>query len=127
MSTDNQLPIFDPATLQQLKELVDGDDASFLRDLYESYLTTARENIQLLKDESDPTVLRRAAHTLKGSSLNVGAARVADLCKQLEQTLVAQSPPDMLAQLAVIENGVQQVAEAYNQALVDLVRNGSAG
>ncbi len=39
MSQNSLLPIFDPQTLEQLQELVDGDDTSFLLDLFESYLS----------------------------------------------------------------------------------------
>ncbi len=62
-------------------------------------------------------MLRRAAHTLKGSSLNVGASRVADLCKILEQQLRAAQPDDLPGQVERIEARVQQVHEHYAQAI----------
>lgn len=113
MPHNSELPIFDPATLEQLKELVDGDDTSFLHDLFESYLTTARDSIESLRSDGGPDVLRRAAHTLKGSSLNVGASRVAELCKHLENSLRSESPSDLAARVDQIENRVQQVHEHY--------------
>lgn len=120
MSETSLPPIFDPHTLEQLHELVDGDDTSFLLDLFESYLSTARESIQTLREQADQDVLRRAAHTLKGSSLNVGAARVADLCKALEQELRATHPADLRGQIERIEAQVQQVHEHYAAAIVKL-------
>jgi HPt (histidine-containing phosphotransfer) domain-containing protein len=117
MSQNSLLPIFDPQTLEQLQELVDGDDTSFLLDLFESYLSTARESIETLRHELDQDVLRRAAHTLKGSSLNVGASRVADLCKTLEQQLRAAQPDDLPGQVERIEARVQQVHEQYAAAI----------
>jgi HPt (histidine-containing phosphotransfer) domain-containing protein len=120
MARNSELPILDPATLEQLQELIDGTDASFLTDLFESYLSTAKDSIDLLRGEVDQEVLRRAAHTLKGSSLNVGASRVADLCKHLENQLRAQPPADMPAQVDQIENRVQQVHDSYAQAITQL-------
>ncbi len=120
MARNSELPILDPATLEQLQELIDGTDTSFLTDLFESYLSTAKDNIELLRGEVDQEVLRRAAHTLKGSSLNVGASRVADLCKRLENQLRAEPPTDMPAQVDQIENRVQQVHDSYAAAITQL-------
>jgi HPt (histidine-containing phosphotransfer) domain-containing protein len=121
MSHTSELPIFDPATLEQLRELIDGDDTSFLNDLFESYLSTAKDSIDSLRGDSDQEVLRRAAHTLKGSSLNIGASRVADLCRQLENALRSQAPSDLLARVAQIESRVQQVHDNYASAITQLM------
>jgi HPt (histidine-containing phosphotransfer) domain-containing protein len=121
MSHTSELPIFDPATLEQLRELIDGDDTSFLNDLFESYLSTAKDSIDSLRGDTDQEVLRRAAHTLKGSSLNIGASRVADLCRQLENALRSQPPADLLARVEQIESGVQQVHDNYASAITRLM------
>lgn len=121
MSHQNELPIFESATLEQLRELVDQDDVSFLHDLFESYLATARDSIHALRTDEDLEVLRRAAHTLKGSSLNVGATRVAELCRHLETDLRDQAPGDLEAQVEQIEKRVQQVREGYSAALAALL------
>lgn len=120
MARNSELPIFDPATLEQLGELIDGDDTSFLSDLFESYLATAQDSIRSLRDDTDQEILRRAAHTLKGSSLNVGAARVADLCKHLENQLRARRPEDLSAQIDQIEKKVQQVHENYTAVITGM-------
>lgn len=120
MARNSELPILDPATLEQLQELIDGTDTSFLTDLFESYLATAKDSIQALRVEADQDVLRRAAHTLKGSSLNVGASRVADLCKRLENQLRGEQPQDMPAQVDQIEHRVQQVHDTYATAITQL-------
>lgn len=120
MARNSELPILDPATLEQLLELIDGNDTSFLTDLFESYLSTAKDNITLLRGEVDHEVLRRAAHTLKGSSLNVGASRVAELCRHLESQLRAELPADMPEQVDQIEHRVQQVHDSYAQAIAQL-------
>lgn len=121
MSHQNESPVFDSATLEQLRELVDQDDVSFLYDLFESYLATARDSIHSLRSDEDLEVLRRAAHTLKGSSLNVGATQVAELCRHLESELRDQAPADLHARVAQIEERVQQVHDGYPAALAAVV------
>lgn len=126
MSSDNQVPVFDPETLAQLQDLVDGDDASFLSDLFESYLQTAAESISTLRDAPDPDRLHRAAHTLKGSSLNVGAVAVASICRQLETDLKQKRDVDMGERIASIEAQVRRVMDAYPATIANLQARASA-
>ena len=114
----SQLPAFDSDTLDQLKELVDGDDMSFLDELYENYLASARGNLNELVAEGDREVKRRAAHTLKGSSLNVGATAVALACKELEQGLSQQPDSvDIDAWVQVIQRELDRVRAGWTRAI----------
>ncbi|MEN9578556.1 MAG: hypothetical protein RJA70_1565 [Pseudomonadota bacterium] len=120
-------PVFDLETLDQLSDLIDGDDASFLDELFESYLETAAETLATLRSQVDQDLLRRAAHTLKGSSLNVGAARVAATCKDLEAHLrTGAAIPDMPHRVATIEAQIQTVRERYPTTLAGLAVRASA-
>src|SRR5690606_17151875 len=104
-------------TLEQLGELIDEGDTSFLDDLFASYLETAEQNLQTLRTDSDPETLRRAAHTLKGSSLNVGATGVAGLCKSLEADLKKDKVTDLPARLQVIEGQLARVRSTYAEKI----------
>jgi CheY-like chemotaxis protein/HPt (histidine-containing phosphotransfer) domain-containing protein len=82
-STDGML---DPSAVQALLRLV-GDDQSGLRALIRSFLdetppllTNLREAVRV----GDKEHFRRAAHTLKSSSLDFGAVRLSELGQQLE-------------------------------------------
>jgi HPt (histidine-containing phosphotransfer) domain-containing protein len=51
------------------------------------FLDDARSGLQALEEaveEGDAPAVERVAHTLKGSSGNMGARRMSDLCAQLE-------------------------------------------
>ena len=77
--------LFDPA---QLHSIV-GDDAAAVRRYLTLYTQTAGELVHRAAAavaERDGAALRRLAHTLKGSSGNVGALEVAGLAARLEQT-----------------------------------------
>lgn len=76
----------DPAVVQSLLDMVDGDVA-FVDDLVDTYLEDAQLQLASMRatvDAGDADALARPAHTLKGSSLNLGATRLAGICGQLE-------------------------------------------
>ncbi len=117
---DTSAPIYDAETLDQLRELIDEGDTSFLDDLFQSYFETALENLQTLRTDSDQETLRRAAHTLKGSSLNVGATGVAGVCKSLEAELKVSVVEDMPARIALIEAQIERVRNSYESKIREL-------
>ncbi len=74
-----------PATIEQLREM-DGD-GSFLNRIIDAYLQKSPSDIQQLNQglaHSDAQALRKAAHSFKSSSYNLGAYKLAELCKTLE-------------------------------------------
>ena len=61
---------------------------SMLREIIDKFLDTAEQQeaaIRAAIDRNEPAALAVAAHSLKGSSATVGAARMADICNQLER------------------------------------------
>ena len=75
----------DASVLANLRE-VSGDDA-FLKELANIYLDDAPTRLAAVRDAvrtNDPARLASAAHALKSSSGNIGAAVVRDLCTELE-------------------------------------------
>jgi len=77
----------DPAVLSRLQDLASGGDDSFLDELFSSFLDDATATIDLLRQAArsgDAEGLANAAQSLKGSSGNVGACPLADICERLE-------------------------------------------
>ena len=82
-----QQPAVDPAAIERLQEIGDGDMA-FLKDVFGAFQTDTAKRLVTMRETlaaADLTGLKRAAHTVKGSSLNVGAASLVTHCFQLEQ------------------------------------------
>jgi HPt (histidine-containing phosphotransfer) domain-containing protein len=80
-------PTLDPAVLDALRDSVGGDDA-FVIDLVETYLADGAgqlEAIGVAVGAGDAAGLVRPAHTLKSASYTVGAMRLGDLARSLEQ------------------------------------------
>ncbi|MFO1423364.1 MAG: response regulator [Candidatus Competibacteraceae bacterium] len=84
-STDSPL---DERVLAQIRELRQPGQPSVLSKIVGLYLDSAPALLQRLRDAvaaGDSEALRQAAHSLKSSSANLGATRLAALCKELEQ------------------------------------------
>jgi CheY-like chemotaxis protein/HPt (histidine-containing phosphotransfer) domain-containing protein len=75
----------DPGALENLRQ-IGGDD--FLVELIDAFLVDAPGQLAMLREsieQGDAEALRRVAHTLKSNGATFGAARFADLCRDLEE------------------------------------------
>jgi HPt (histidine-containing phosphotransfer) domain-containing protein len=73
-----------PAALRQLEEC---GEADLVEELIAIFQTDTAERLALLGravEMADYATTRAEAHTIKGSALQVGAVRVADVCRQME-------------------------------------------
>lgn len=86
----------DRTVLDELSRSV-GDDAEFLRELVETYLDDAPQQIEAIRSglaKRDVERVHRAAHTLKSSSASIGAMTLAEMSHELEaQALPATTSP----------------------------------
>ena len=77
----------DQVALAKLLELV-GSDPEFVDQLVDAYLPDATRHAAAIRaafDAGDPVALIGPAHTLKGTSLNLGGARVAEIARSIEE------------------------------------------
>lgn len=97
---------------------ISGGDAEFERELAGEYVTQAwalLAEIGSALERSDPELLRRSAHTLKGSSRTIGAQGVADLASQLEK-LAGQAGPlatTLVGRIRAALTSTQQILDRY--------------
>ena len=76
----------DQSQIELLRSLDDGEGGALL-EIIDEYLRLSLEGrTELLRvlDLGDIHALERAAHTLKGASINVGASALADICAEIE-------------------------------------------
>ena len=86
VASDENAAQLDDARLSILRDLDDGDGA-LLASIVEEFLSEAQRQLALLGEavaEGDPQTVERAAHSIKGSSANIGATRLAELTGYLE-------------------------------------------
>jgi HPt (histidine-containing phosphotransfer) domain-containing protein len=81
------IPIIDASAIDSLRELNPGDGGEFLREIVAIYVEDTPNRIADLKKSlaaGDLASFTRAAHTIKGSSSNVGAAVLRGVAERLE-------------------------------------------
>nr|MCH9670299.1 response regulator [Gammaproteobacteria bacterium] len=86
-SGDDEL-LLDYAIIESVKEVGRMRGKNLYKRLVEIYVDNAQSLIGELKDAVESKAadgIRQSAHALKSSSANVGAAPIAELCKELEQ------------------------------------------
>lgn len=87
MTESEQVTVLNPAALENLREMIGGDDA-FLVELIDTFLADAPQMLSDMHqalEGRDVVVLHRAAHSLKSNSADFGATVLSDLCRELEE------------------------------------------
>jgi len=117
------LSVINPDSLAALRDLEEGGFFS-LEEYIKLYIETGREGIQKIKlyvETEDQGLLERTAHTLKGSSGDLGAHVVVTLCGTLEKW--AAKGTDDFTQVATLarelEEAFSQVENALQRYLAD--------
>ncbi|MHC8335092.1 Hpt domain-containing protein [Pseudomonas sp. LB3P25] len=71
----------DRDVLSALQEVMEDEYPTLL----DTFLADSEERLHLLRQVDDADQLGAAAHSFKGSSSNMGATRLSELCHELEQ------------------------------------------
>lgn len=82
------VPIIDSQSIENLRSLNPGDNDEFLREIIMIYLEDTPQRIAELEQSlaaGDAPKFTRAAHSIKGSSANLGAMAVRGVAEQLER------------------------------------------
>lgn len=113
-------PVLNPDAIQALRDLSPDGDTHFLRELVSIYLEDTPKQIDALEAalaRQDPAAIIRAAHTLKGSAGNFGAARFTQLAQEIEAygkandlAAASQALPAFKAEHALVITALKQLA-----------------
>jgi HPt (histidine-containing phosphotransfer) domain-containing protein len=90
MDEIEKAPVLDAAVVADLKELGGDAEPGLYAELVELFVADATRQIAALQqalEEGDVGLLERAAHTLKSSCAQMGAARLSRLCFELERAV----------------------------------------
>ncbi|MFL0797367.1 MAG: Hpt domain-containing protein [Cellvibrionaceae bacterium] len=108
--------VIDQEHLSMLKEVMDDEFSVLL----ETFLIDGVERLGVLEatlGEGDSDAFFKAAHSLKGSSGNIGAMGLSDLCKTAELKGREGDLSGMGQQLVKIKQEYDRVKEALNTLL----------
>jgi HPt (histidine-containing phosphotransfer) domain-containing protein len=106
-------PAIDRGILDHLLDIT-GGDVEFLDELVDTYLEDGQAQVAALEAALAAGAivdLVRPAHTLKSSSANVGASRLADACRDLEGAARTGTVDDPGARVAAIARGFSEARE----------------
>ena len=85
--------------------------------LLDTFLSDSEERLRQLHKADDAHQLIAAAHSFKGSSSNMGATRLAELCHQLELRAKEPLPDDIEKLVAEIDVEFAIVRPLYEEEL----------
>lgn len=107
------MQLIDPSTLTELSDAL-GDELGGIVQLYVDGLPAqCAELVKLLAARDLPT-LRRSAHSLKGSSVSMGANQLGALAAQIEKLAASgQGSSELDAAVASVSALGQQTAAAF--------------
>jgi len=95
-------------TLNTLKQVMEDDFAL----LIDTFVQDSSDRIQTLRKVitgTEADLIRRAAHSFKGSSSNIGAPQLSSLCSALEKKVLANNFNGLADDLHAIEHEFAQV------------------
>jgi CheY-like chemotaxis protein/HPt (histidine-containing phosphotransfer) domain-containing protein len=104
---------FDPAALENLRELGSDD---FLSEVIDAFLDDSPALLATLRyslNDEDADELRRAAHTLKSNGSTFGAKDFSELCRELEE----RAKTGQLAGASELVNRIEQAYQPLQKAL----------
>ncbi len=100
------LPLIDQQAIENLRALNPGDNDEFLREIVAIYLEDTPQRLAEL-DQSlaagDVSKFTRAAHSIKGSSANLGASTVRAAAEKLEHQSGKQGLADVAGLMAEVK------------------------
>lgn len=110
----------DSAALENIRSLQKAGSPDMLKRIIQIYLTDSAALIGELQKalaKQDPVAMRKAAHTLKSSSANLGAGKLAGLCRHVEEIARAESVEGTGGLITLIQAEHRNVQEALSREL----------
>ena len=115
--------VLDQSVLEELLSFSDDGDPELLLDLIQMFLDDGPSKVQAVQDGlavGDFDKAERAAHSLKGSSGNLGARHLQDVCEQLQLSTRShqldeskQLAPQLVETYAAAEEALKRVLADY--------------
>lgn len=113
-----EAPTLDPTVLDGLRQLQEPGEADIVAQLIDLFLAELPAKLAAAQDalaKRDAGRLGKAAHTLKGSSANIGARRAAQICLKMEQFVKASQLDAAAETLTRLEQEFARVRDALQR------------
>jgi signal transduction histidine kinase/CheY-like chemotaxis protein/HPt (histidine-containing phosphotransfer) domain-containing protein len=123
-------PVIDPARVGELMQMSGGNQQELLAHLIDLYLKDFPQQLRTMEESAgrgDLLALRKAAHKLKGTSLNLGVTLVASTCKEMESRAGEGNLDAAKALLQELEQRSEFVCGGLLRAKTEGVKEGLRG
>ncbi|GAB4521790.1 MAG: hypothetical protein Fur0018_02690 [Anaerolineales bacterium] len=117
--------LLDPATLETLRQLEESTEPGMRRELYSLYLEHSAQTLAAVLQaiqKQEAEALRQSAHSLKGSSMEVGAHKLGRLCAELEKIGRSGDASPAASRQAALESLYAATRRAIQEMLAGLPR-----
>lgn len=105
------MDVLNTAVMNELKEIM-GEDFVFLLTTYQSDSERKIGEIKSALSVNDLDKLKKITHSLKGSSLNLGIVKLADVSRQIEDHIELNKIDSLLALIDLLEFEFSRAKEA---------------
>jgi signal transduction histidine kinase/CheY-like chemotaxis protein/HPt (histidine-containing phosphotransfer) domain-containing protein len=119
--TEDQADAIDDAVLQSLSALPHAMDHDLINQVIQTYINTSMDLMTRLGeaiDREDSECIRSTAHSLRSSSANVGAVKLAELCASIEMSTRKSDRATAVTLQRQIKDEYARVLDAMRQRLV---------
>lgn len=109
-------PAVDLSVLRNYEALQLEGEPDVIVELIDLYLEDAPRRLVLMQESligKDWPSLKHEAHTLRGSSGNLGALKMANICNELEEVKLVEPLPGVAALLSCLEQELEQVRQVF--------------
>jgi len=103
-----------PATLRQLVEAGDGEWVEELMAVFQADTTSRLDLMGRALANADYGAVRAQAHAIKGGAIQVGAERLADVCRQVELEAGKVQPVDLARLFQCVLQSFEQARRAIS-------------
>ena len=110
----------DPAAVGRLRRLAQATDPALLKRIFDAFLEDSDKRVVALRAAviaGDEIGLGRVAHAVKGSCLSVGAAKMAAICLQLQETNRSHEHAGLLRLIDEMARELEEVKGAISHEL----------
>jgi two-component system sensor histidine kinase/response regulator len=104
--------MINPQTLEELKSLDDDGSNATLKELINLYLSSTPQKITRMEDflqSQDYVALKKEAHSLRSSSLSLGAELMGELSSKIEYAAPSASAQDFMAVMEEVKKEFQSI------------------
>jgi PAS domain S-box-containing protein len=114
--------LLDMETLQRIDSLSMDDEDDILRELSTEFYKQAEIMLQKMEDAADSNdalQLKKLIHSLKGIALNMGAAEMSRICRNIEELSVDKTPDDLKKEIDMLRASFERTIDGINSYMAD--------